>query len=152
LAVQNLYPAIDPEYSSSRWLTEAVAGAEHVEVASRARTLLVEAKRKFCPPFALELLACSARPSASRVAATFQPEIAEGDAVRIGRARKLQFFLSQPFFTAEDTGKPGCSVSLHDTLDGCRQILDGEVDDLPLEPFHYAGALAEVRERASQRA
>ena len=151
LAVQGLYPAIDPEYSSSRLLTEAVAGREHVDLAARVRELLIEAKRKFCPASALELLACSARGKASRVTAAFQPQIAEGDALRLSRARKLQFFLTQPFFTAgSDTGRPGCSVDLPDTLDGCRQILDGETDDLPAEAFRYAGTLAHVRELAGR--
>jgi RNA polymerase sigma factor (sigma-70 family) len=149
LAVQGLYPAIDPEYSSSALLSETVAGADHVELARRARTLLIEAKRTFCPGLALELWACSARGSAARSARDFQPEIAEADELRLSRARKLQFFLTQPFWTAaQDTGWRGCSVSLRDTLDGCRKILDGEVDDLPVDAFRYVGTLDEARELA----
>jgi RNA polymerase sigma factor (sigma-70 family) len=150
LAVQGLFPAIDPEYSSSRLLTEAIAGPAHVALAARARALLVEAKRRFCPPAALELLASSAHRSARRAAAEFRPDIAAGEeAVRLGRARRLQFFLTQPFFVAAaDNGWPGVSVPLRDTLEGCRQIVDGEADDLPVEAFRYAGTLDEVRARA----
>jgi RNA polymerase sigma factor (sigma-70 family) len=149
LAVQGLYPALDPEYSTSVLLAPSVAGSEHAELAARARALLVEAKHRFCPPLALELWACSARASAARVAREYQPEIAEADAVRASRARKLQFFLAQPFFTAErDTGWKGCSVSLRDTLAGVRAIMDGEVDELPVDAFRYVGTLAEARELA----
>ena len=150
LAVQGLYPAIDPQHSSSALLTTAIVGAEHVELAVRARDLLIEAKQQFCPRLAIELWACSARSSAARVAREYQPEFSGRDAVRLSRARKLQFFLTQPFFTAaQDTGWKGCSVSLQDTLDGCRSIMDGEVDELPIDAFRYIGRLEEARELAA---
>jgi RNA polymerase sigma factor (sigma-70 family) len=150
LAVQGLFPAIDPEHSTSALLAPALAGSEHAALAARARQLLIEAKHRFCSPLALELWACAARGSAAHAAREYQPEIREAEAVRLSRARKLQFFLTQPFFTAEqDTGWKGCSVALRDTLDGCRRIMDGEVDELPEDAFRYIGTLAEARARAA---
>jgi F-type H+-transporting ATPase subunit beta len=149
LAMQGLYPAIDPEYSHSKLLTEQIAAPEHVELAVRARALLTEAKRKFCAPTAVELWASCARASAAQVAREYEPETKEPDALRLSRARKLQFFMTQPFHVAsEHTGWTGRAVSLRDTLQGCREILNGEVDDLPAEAFRYVGTIDEARELA----
>jgi F-type H+-transporting ATPase subunit beta len=70
--------------------------------------------------------------------------------VTLARARKLQNFFGQPFFFAEPwTKRPGSYVSLADALDGCRAILDGECDDLPVDAFYFEGSLAEIRGRAN---
>jgi F-type H+-transporting ATPase subunit beta len=70
--------------------------------------------------------------------------------VVLARARKLQNFFGQPFFFAEPwTKRPGRYVSLADALEGCRAILDGECDDLPVNVFYFAGSLAEIRGHAN---
>ena len=70
--------------------------------------------------------------------------------VTLARARKLQNFFGQPFFYAEPwTKRPGSYVSLADALDGCRAILDGECDDLPVAAFYFEGSLADIRKRAA---
>jgi F-type H+-transporting ATPase subunit beta len=71
--------------------------------------------------------------------------------VTLARARKLQSFFGQPFFVAEPyTKRPGSYVKLSDALEGCRSILDGEHDDLPVEAFNFEGRVADIRARASQ--
>jgi F0F1-type ATP synthase beta subunit len=71
--------------------------------------------------------------------------------VMLARARKLQNFFGQPFFVAEPYHKrQGSHVSLADALDGCRCILDGECDDLPVAAFYFDGSLAEIRNRAAE--
>ena len=68
----------------------------------------------------------------------------------LARTRKLQNFFGQPFFFAEPwTKRPGSYVSLADALEGCRAILDGECDDLPVNTFYFGGSLAEIRGRAN---
>ncbi|SFV79375.1 ATP synthase beta chain [hydrothermal vent metagenome] len=80
-------------------------------------------------------------------------ELSEEDKQSVSRARKIQRFLSQPFFVAEVfTGAPGKYVSLKDTLSGFKAILDGEMDDLPEQVFYMTGSLDEVRERAAENA
>ena len=97
----------------------------------------------------MELWACSARSNAVRPARAYHPDLSAADAVLAGRARKFQFFLTQPFITAEEaTGWSGCFVSLQDTLDGCRRILDGEVDELPTDAFRYIGKIDEAHDLA----
>jgi F-type H+-transporting ATPase subunit beta len=71
------------------------------------------------------------------------------DPLLLERARKLQNFFAQPFFVAEPyTRRPGSHVSLSDALRGCRDILDGKHDDLPVEAFYFSGSMAEIRVRA----
>ncbi|SFV78024.1 ATP synthase beta chain [hydrothermal vent metagenome] len=80
-------------------------------------------------------------------------ELSEEDKQSVSRARKIQRFLSQPFFVAEAfTGAPGKYVSLKDTLSGFKAILDGEMDDLPEQVFYMTGSLDEVREKAAENA
>jgi F0F1-type ATP synthase beta subunit len=148
LAVQFIWPAVDPEYSSSTLLCAEIAGARHVEVARRARALLVEAKHAFGSPRAVEMLASDAPGAAARAARAHVPQIAPADAMRLGRARRLQLFMSQPFVTAsEQTTCPGRSVPLEQTLTECEIIMNGEVDDLPVEAFGFNGTLDDVRKR-----
>ncbi|MEO8181942.1 MAG: hypothetical protein ABI895_24160 [Deltaproteobacteria bacterium] len=123
LAVQCIWPAVDPEYSSSTLLCPEIGGARHVEVARRAG-------------------------AAARAARAHEPDIAPADATRLGRARRLQLFMSQPFVTAsEQTTCPGRSVPLEQTLTEC-ESMNGEVDDLPVEAFGFNGTLDDVRRRA----
>jgi RNA polymerase sigma factor (sigma-70 family) len=112
-----IYPTVDPLTSRSELLQSPVFGREHIEIAGRARQ-------------ALALLASGA----------------EGDPSTIARARKLQRFFAQPFFCAEPyTGRPGVSVSIGDALHGCREILDGDHDDIPEAAFYFTGGMDAVR-------
>jgi RNA polymerase sigma factor (sigma-70 family) len=149
LAVQGAYPAIDPEHSRSRLLRPEIAGAEHCQLAARAREALLLAKRAAADPVLLELIACRAYAAARRRLGEHAPRLEGVDSLALARARKLQSFLTQPFETARAvTGWQGVHVSLADTLRGCRAILDGELDALPEGAFAYTGTLEQVRENA----
>ena len=150
LAFQHLYPAVDAEHSWSKQLTPEIAGAEHVELARRAREALLLAKRAFADPIGLELIACRAFPAATRQFAAFAERVLQGATTELARARKLQLFLTQPFGTDHTTGWGGATVSLRDTLDGVRAILDGEADGVPSEAFAYRGNLDDVRAHAGE--
>ncbi|MEY4549003.1 MAG: synthase subunit beta [Pseudomonadota bacterium] len=146
LAFQHLYPAIDPEHSWSKQLTPEMAGAEHVELARRAREALLLAKRAFADNIGLELISCRAFPSATRHLEQLARRVLQSASVELVRARKLQLFLTQPFETAHAfTGWQGNSVSRSDTLTGVRAILDGAADALPVATFAYRGNLDDVR-------
>jgi F-type H+-transporting ATPase subunit beta len=96
------------------------------------------------------MIASAAPGAAQRAARDYEPTIAAADAVRFARARRLQLFMTQPFFTARElTGWDGACLPLAQTLDDCEAILDGAVDELPEDAFRYAGPLSEVRERAA---
>jgi F0F1-type ATP synthase beta subunit len=151
LAFQHLFPSVDPERSWSQLLTPELAGAEHVELARRAREALALAKRAFTDPVGLELLTCRAFPTATRHFAALAEQVLQSAPVALQRARRLQLFLTQPFETARAlTGWQGSSVRLQDTLAGVRAILDGGADDVPLEAFPYRGSLDEIRANVSQ--
>jgi RNA polymerase sigma-70 factor (ECF subfamily) len=121
-AKAKLYPCIDVLTSRSRLFGTNAVSAEHARIADRVR----------------EALAAMWGDSAFANASTTD--------VQLARARKLQNFFGQPFFFAEPwTKRPGSYVSLADALDGCRAILDGECDDLPVEAFYFEGSLAEIR-------
>jgi RNA polymerase sigma factor (sigma-70 family) len=151
LAFQQLYPAIDPEHSWSKQLTHEIAGAEQVELARRAREALLLAKRAFADNVGLELISCRAFPSATRHLEKLAEHVLQSATAELVRARKLQLFLTQPFETARAfTGWQGSSVSRSDTLAGVRAILDGAVDDLPVEAFAYRGNLDDVRAHAGE--
>jgi len=76
-------------------------------------------------------------------------ELSAEDKLIVSRARKIQRFLSQPFFVAEAfTGRPGKYVNLKDTVEGFKQILNGELDELPEQAFYMAGGIDEVKEQA----
>ena len=80
-------------------------------------------------------------------------ELSEEDKITVSRARKIQKFLSQPFFVAEVfTGSPGKYVSLKDTLSGFQAIINGDLDDIPEQAFYMTGSIEEVRERAAESA
>ena len=78
-------------------------------------------------------------------------ELSEEDKQSVGRARKIQKFLSQPFFVAEEfTGRSGKYVSVADTIKGFKEIIDGQLDDLPEPAFYMAGNIDEVKQRAKE--
>lgn len=132
LAAEGMYPAIDPLASQSMLLDPAVVGATHVALAREVRECIARY-----------------RELQDIIALLGIDELSAEDRQLVGRARRLQRFLTQPFaVTQAFTGKPGRQVRLADTLAGCRAILDGEGDAWPESAFFMAGDLAEVRQRA----
>ena len=132
IAAQGIYPAIDPLDSSSRQLDPLVVGNEHYDVARGVQTTLQRYK---------ELK--------DIIAILGMDELSEEDKRTVDRARKIQRFLSQPFFVAEVfTGSPGKYVSLKDTISGFKGILAGEYDDLPEQAFYMVGSIEEAVEKA----
>jgi F-type H+-transporting ATPase subunit beta len=133
LAAEGMYPAIDPLASQSMLLDPLVVGAAHCDLARDVR----EAIARY-------------RELQDIIALLGINELSAEDRKLVGRARRLQRFLTQPFaVTQAFTGKPGRQVTLADTLKGCRAILDGEGDGWPESAFFMAGNLDEVRTRAA---
>ena len=129
-----IYPAVDPLDSTSRQLDPLVIGQEHYDVARRVQTVLQRYK---------ELK--------DIIAILGMDELSEEDKLVVTRARKIQRFLSQPFFVAEVfTGAPGKYVPLKDTISGFKAILDGEYDDLPEQAFYMVGSIEEAAEKAKK--
>jgi F-type H+-transporting ATPase subunit beta len=134
IASQGIYPAIDPLDSSSRQLDPLVVGTEHYETARGVQTVLQRYK---------ELK--------DIIAILGMDELSEEDKQTVFRARKIQRFLSQPFFVAEVfTGSPGKYVSLKDTIAGFKGILAGDFDDMPEQAFYMVGSIEEAVEKASK--
>jgi len=132
IAELGIYPAIDPLDSTSRQLDPLVVGNEHYEVARGVQGTLQRYK---------ELK--------DIIAILGMDELSEEDKLTVSRARKIQRFLSQPFFVAEVfTGSPGKYVSLKDTIAGFKGILNGEYDALPEQAFYMVGAIEEAVEKA----
>ncbi|WP_448567646.1 F0F1 ATP synthase subunit beta [Thalassotalea ganghwensis] len=132
IAAQGIYPAIDPLDSTSRQLDPLVIGTEHYEVARGVQSTLQRYK---------ELK--------DIIAILGMDELSEEDKQTVSRARKIQRFLSQPFFVAEVfTGSPGKYVSLKDTIAGFKGILAGDYDDLPEQAFYMVGSIEEATEKA----
>ncbi len=128
IAELGIYPAIDPLDSTSRILDPNVVGKEHYAVALQVQRILQRYKD-------LQDI----------IAILGVDEIAEEDKLIVGRARKIQKFLSQPFFVAEVfTGKPGRFVKLEDTIKSFKRLADGELDDIPEQAFYMVGGLDEV--------
>lgn len=128
---RGIYPAVDPLDSTSRILSPMVVGEEHYEVARRVQQILQRYKE-------LQDI----------IAILGMDELSENDRIIVARARKIQYFLSQPFFVAENfTGKEGKYVPLKDTIQGFREILDGKHDDVPENAFLMAGSIADVLSR-----
>jgi F-type H+-transporting ATPase subunit beta len=135
LASQGLYPAMDPLASSSRLMDRLVVGAEHYELAQRARKTLAHHRE-------LQEI----------IAMLGMEELSPEDRSVVVRARRLQRFLTQPFRVTESfTGQAGRSVPLADTIAGCRAILDGACDEWSEDAFYMVGTLDEARQRASRR-
>jgi F-type H+/Na+-transporting ATPase subunit beta len=132
MAAEGMYPAIDPLASGSILLDPLVVGAEHFALAGRVREAIAHYQ---------EL--------ADVIALLGVEELGAADRLIVARARKLLRFLTQPFtVTQAFTGVSGRSVSLTDTLAGCRAILDGEADDWPESTLYMLGNFAEARQRA----
>lgn len=133
LADLGLFPAIDPRLSTSEMLTPEDVGTDHFDTSKAAGKLLQTY---------LELQ--------DIIAILGIDELSEEDRLTVGRARKLERFLTQPFYTAADeSGIPGVSVPLEETVRGVKMILDGELDDLPEEAFHMVGDIDEVISKAA---
>jgi F-type H+-transporting ATPase subunit beta len=124
-----IYPAIDPLDSSSTILDPKIVGEEHYNVARRVQVVLQRYKD-------LQDI----------IAILGMEELSDDDKVTVSRARKIQKFLSQPFFVAEQfTGTPGAYVKLEDTIKGFKMIIDGELDDVAEQDFYMKGSISEVR-------
>jgi len=130
IASLGLYPAIDPLDSTSRILDPRILGDEHYNTAQDVKILLQRYKE-------LQDI----------IAILGMDELSDEDKLVVGRARRAQKYMSQPFFVAEQfTGNPGKYVKIDDTIRGFRMILDGELDHLPENAFAYKGAIEEVIE------
>ena len=132
IASLGIYPAVDPLDSTSRQLDPLVVGQEHYDVARGVQGILQRYK---------ELK--------DIIAILGMDELSEEDKLVVARARKIERFLSQPFFVAEVfTGSPGKYVSLKDTIRGFKGILEGEYDHIPEQAFYMVGSIEEVLEKA----
>jgi F-type H+-transporting ATPase subunit beta len=128
LASQGFYPAVDPLESNSRLLDPRIVGEEHYWVATHVREVLTRYKelRDVIAILGIE-------------------ELAEEDRLLVRRARKIQRFLTQPFFVAEDfTGQAGVFVPLEETVRGFKMIIDGKLDDVPEQAFYMTGDINSV--------
>jgi F-type H+-transporting ATPase subunit beta len=134
IASMGIYPAVDPLDSTSRILDPRILGEEHYTVARSTQQILQRYKD-------LQDI----------IAILGVDELSEEDKLIVGRARRIQRFLSQPFFVAEQfTGVPGKYVPLEETIAGFKAIIDGEVDDLPEQAFFLVGNLDEARAQARE--
>ena len=130
-ASQGLYPAINPLGSESKMLTASVVGEEHYDVAREVRRTLQEYEdlKDIIAMLGLE-------------------ELSRGDQQTVNRARRLERFLTQPFFvTGQFTGHEGKMVSREDAVDGCQRILSDEFSDTPERAFYMIGAIDEVKKQ-----
>ncbi len=131
LAELGIYPAVDPLDSTSTILTPSVVGQQHYETARSVQKVL----QRY-------------RELQDIIAILGMEELSEEDKLSVRRARKIQRFLSQPFFVAEVfTGFPGKFVRREDTVRGFQAILDGEYDDVPEQDFYMKGGIEEVRSK-----
>ena len=132
IAELGIYPAVDPLDSTSRQLDPQVIGDDHYEIARGVQNTLQRYK---------ELR--------DIIAILGMDELSEEDKKAVARARKMQRYLSQPFFVAEVfTGSPGKYVSLKETIAGFKAILSGEMDEYPEQAFYMVGSIEEVIEKA----
>ena len=129
---QGIYPAVDPLESTSRILDPQIVGEDHYEVARGVQAILQRYKE-------LQDI----------IAILGMDELSEEDRVVVNRARRVQKFLSQPFFVAEVfTGSPGKYVPIKETIRGFKEILEGKHDDLPENAFLMVGSIEEAVEKA----
>ena len=132
IAELGIFPAVDPLASNSRILDPGVVGEEHYGVARKVQAILQRYK---------ELL--------DIIAILGMDELSDEDKLSVARARKIERFMSQPFFVAEQfTGNPGKYVKLADTIKGFKGICAGDYDDLPEQAFLYVGTIEEAVEKA----
>ena len=131
---KGIYPAVDPLDSTSNILDPRILGEEHYNVAREVQEILQEYKD-------LQDI----------IAILGMDELSEEDKIVVNRARRIERFLSQPFFVAEQfTGTPGQYVELDDTIRGFKGILEGRYDDLPEEAFYMVGTIEDAVEKAKQ--
>ncbi len=136
IAELGIYPAVDPLTSTSRVLDPLIVGQEHYDVARETQRVL----QRF-------------RDLQDIIAILGIDELSEEDKATVARARRLQRFMSQPFFVAEVfTGRPGVYVPIRDTVASFKEILEGKTDTLPEQAFFLAGTLDDVRANAERLA
>jgi F-type H+-transporting ATPase subunit beta len=134
IAELGIYPAVDPLDSTSRILDPEIVGAEHYAVARGVQRILQRYKD-------LQDI----------IAILGMDELSEDDKLVVSRARKIQRFLSQPFFVAEAfTGAPGKYVRVKDTIHGFKEIMEGRMDEIPEQAFYMVGPIEEVYEKAKK--
>lgn len=134
IAELGIYPAVDPLTSTSRMLDPSILGEEHYQVSHDVKNILQRYKD-------LQDI----------IAILGIDELSEEDQLTVARARKVQKYLSQPFFVAETfTGKPGRYVPIKETIRGFKMILEGKLDDLPEQAFYMAGPIEDVLARAEE--
>ncbi|TAM87559.1 F0F1 ATP synthase subunit beta [bacterium] len=134
LTEEGLYPAVDPLASTSRILEPRVVGEEHYQVARKVQETLQRYKD-------LQDI----------IAILGVEELSEEDKVVVGRARRIQRFLTQPFFVGEQfTGRPGKYVKLTDTVAGFKELVEGKLDDLPEQAFYMCGTIDEAKANAEK--
>jgi F-type H+-transporting ATPase subunit beta len=132
LAAKGIYPAVDPLDSTSTMLQPEIVGAEHYDIAQDVKETLQRYKE-------LQDI----------IAILGIDELSEDDKLVVARARKIERFLSQPFFVAEIfTGSPGKYVSLAETIKGFNMVLKGELDSLPEQAFYLVGNIDEAIAKA----
>jgi F-type H+/Na+-transporting ATPase subunit beta len=134
LTEQAIYPAVDPLDSTSRFLEARIVGQDHYDAAQGVKRTMQRYKE-------LQDI----------IAILGIEELSEDDKQTVARARKVQRFLSQPFFVAERfTGREGRFVSVEDTVRGFKEILEGKHDDLPEQAFYMVGTIEEAREQGEK--
>jgi len=134
LTETGIYPAVDPLTSTSRILDPIILGQEHYATARAVQLILQRYKD-------LQDI----------IAILGMEELSDEDKVIVARARKLQRFLSQPFFVAEVfTGQPGRYVKLADTIKGFKEVVEGKHDELPEQAFYMVGGIEEAQEKAAK--
>jgi F-type H+-transporting ATPase subunit beta len=127
-----IYPAIDPLNSSSSLLAPHIVGQEHYDVAMQVKSTLARYEDL-----------------QDVIAILGMDELSEDDQKTVLRARRIQRFLSQPFFSAEEfTGDPGKFVELEDTIRGFKEILEGRYDHIPEQAFYMVGTIDDAMEKA----
>ena len=132
IASRGIYPAVDPLASTSRILSPEVVGEHHYEVSRKVQENLQRYKE-------LQDI----------IAILGVDELSEEDKLIVQRARKVEKFLSQPFFVGEQfTGIPGVNVTVEETIESFEQLVDGELDDIPEQAFFNVGGVDSVREKA----
>jgi F-type H+-transporting ATPase subunit beta len=136
IASLGIFPAVDPLESTSRILTPEIVGNEHYQVARKVQSIL----QRY-----VELQ--------DIIAIMGMDELSDEDKLTVSRARKIQRFLSQPFFVAEQfTGYQGKYVPLKETIRGFKEIIEGKHDDLPESAFLFVGTIDEAVEKAKKNA
>ena len=149
IASQGIYPAVDPLDSTSRILNAEVLGEEHYRIAREVQRILGEEHYRIARE--VQRILQRYNELMDIIAIMGMDELAEDDKLLVTRARKIQRFLSQPFFVSEKfTGLPGVYVPLSETLRGFREIIEGKHDDLPESAFLFVGTIDEAVEKAKK--